>query len=174
MEKSTPSRRNAHWVIGIITFSVLGLDQLTKVLVDWQMPMGTEHVWVDGFFKLVHWRNDGAAWSLFSGQNKPLALIAAIALIVLFFSRHHFEIHTRQGQISLGLIFGGITGNLIDRLFRDHVIDFLRFYMVQRGGGEIGFPAFNVADSGICVGVVLLFIISWKAEPAKNPANTAA
>lgn len=64
----------------------------------------------------------------------------------------------------MGLLFGGITGNIIDRLFRHHVVDFLRFYLVQRGGTEIGFPAFNVADMAICGGVGLLFVLAYKAE----------
>jgi signal peptidase II len=68
------------------------------------------------------------------------------------------------GQISLGLIFGGIAGNLFDRLHHQRVIDFLRFYLHRRSGEEIGFPAFNIADSAICVGVGLLILISWKQE----------
>jgi signal peptidase II len=66
--------------------------------------------------------------------------------------------------VAFGLIFGGIVGNLIDRLWRGHVIDFLYFYLQQRGGGDIGFPAFNVADSAICTGVGLIFLITWKSE----------
>ena len=63
-----------------------------------------------------------------------------------------------MGQIAFGLIFGGIAGNLLDRLLpsRQQVIDFIYFYVNQRDGGEIGFPAFNVADSGICIGVGLV------------------
>jgi len=68
------------------------------------------------------------------------------------------------GQISLGLIFGGIAGNLVDRFLRKHVIDFLYFYLERRGGGEIGFPAFNVADAAICSGVGLLFLLSWQKD----------
>jgi signal peptidase II len=78
--------------------------------------------------------------------------------------RHHFYIQTLSGQISLGLIFGGIAGNLFDRLHYHQVIDFLRFYLQRRSGAEIGFPAFNIADSAICVGVGLLLLISWKQE----------
>jgi signal peptidase II len=116
----------------------------------------------------VNWHNTGAAWSLFSGRNNLLALVALIALFILYRSRHHFDAHTLMGQVALGLIFGGIIGNLIDRLISHYVTDFLYFYLDQRGGSEIGFPAFNIADSAICVGVGLIFILSLKNE--KVPA----
>jgi signal peptidase II len=80
------------------------------------------------------------------------------------------------GQLSLGLIFGGIAGNLLDRFLHGHVVDFIYFFVSRRGGGEIGFPAFNVADSAICTGVGLLFLLSWQkdaasAAAAKEPAK---
>jgi signal peptidase II len=164
--------------IGMVALLVLVLDQLTKFAVRRCLggEMGEEErVIIPGFFKLVHWSNTGAAWSLFMGKNSILAIVALVALLVLFRSRHYFDAHTTTGQVALGLIFGGILGNLIDRLWIGHVTDFLRFYLERRGGNELGFPAFNVADSAICVGVGLIFILSWKnekmpAKPAQPPA----
>jgi len=153
-----------NWRIGVLAMGVVALDQLTKLVVLKYLGFAEEKVIVPGFFKLVHWHNTGAAWSMFRGNNGVLAGIAVAALVVLFFTRHHFEIQTLGGQLSLGLIFGGIIGNLIDRLARDHVIDFLYFYVICRNGDEAGFPAFNVADSAICTGVGLLFVLSWLAE----------
>src|SRR5437016_1215312 len=135
----TPNRR-----IAMIALSVVVLDQLTKHIVIRFLGYTQEKIVVDGFFKFVHWGNTGAAWSLFRGNNLVLAMIAIVALVVLFFSRHHFDARTILGQVALGLIGGGIVGNLIDRLWVGHVIDFLYFYLQQRGGSEIGFPAFNV------------------------------
>lgn len=147
-------------------------DQLTKLAVlRWLGPWVDEREVIPGFFKLVHWGNTGAAWSLFSGNNELLAFVSIVALVVLFLTRERFEIHTRLGQIALGLILGGILGNLTDRLRVGHVVDFIRFYVDRRGGGEVGFPAFNVADSAICVGVGLLFLLSARAEP--RPAARA-
>jgi len=142
------------------------LDQASKWLVLRQLPEGSERVVIDGFFRLVHWGNTGAAWSLLRGNNELLAIIALVALLVLFLSRHHFESRTFPGQVALGLIFGGIVGNLTDRLLpaRQHVIDFLYFYLNRPNGGELGFPAFNVADSAICVGVGLVFLVTWRAD----------
>jgi len=93
-----------------------------------------------------------------------LALIAVVALVILYFSRHHFNSHTMLGQFAFGLVIGGIMGNLVDRLVRQHVVDFLRFYLQPRAGDEIGFPAFNVADSAICIGVTLVFLLTWRNE----------
>ena len=158
-----------------LALAIIALDQLTKLLVLRYLGFAEEREVIAGFFKFVHWGNTGAAWSMFTGNNTGLAIVAAVAVVILFFTRHHFNIHTFGGQISLGLIFGGIIGNLIDRLMpsRQHVIDFLYFYVVRRDGQIAGFPAFNVADSAICVGVGLLFLLSWQGETAPAPATNA-
>ncbi len=157
----TPNRR-----IAMVAAAVVALDQLTKQVVKHYLGLDEEKVVVAGFFKFVHWGNTGAAWSLFSGRNAVLAVVGVVALVVLFRSRHHFDAHTKMGQVALGLIFGGILGNLADRLIDHHVTDFLYFYLDRRGtgAGMIGFPAFNVADSAICVGVGLIFIASFRSE----------
>lgn len=163
--------------IAAIALVVLTLDQITKAIVLHFLPdKGEERVIIDGFFKFVHWGNTGAAWSLFRGNNELLAIIALVALLFLFLSRHHFESRTLLGQIAFGFIFGGIVGNLVDRLLpsRREVIDFIYFFLQQRGGKEIGFPAFNVADSAICTGVALVFLITWKTERAAPKTSSGS
>jgi len=162
----TPNRR-----IAAIAVVVLGFDQITKDLVLKCLDYSQERVVVQGFFKFVHWGNTGAAWSLFRGNNELLAIVALLALLVLFLSRHHFDSRTLLGQVGFGLIFGGIVGNLIDRLRVGHVIDFLYFYVQTAGGREIGFPAFNVADSAICVGVGLIFLTTWRSERREESSS---
>jgi signal peptidase II len=167
---STPNRR-----IAALALVVLALDQLTKVIVLHFLPsVWDERTVFPGFFKVVHWQNTGAAWSSFTGKNGLLALIAIAALVILFFSRHHFNSHTLLGQFAFGLVIGGIMGNLVDRIFRQHVVDFLRFYLQQRGGQETGFPAFNVADSAICIGVTLVFLMTWRNEHSAKPVESAS
>ena len=158
--------------IAALALMVLALDQFTKWLVIKNLSIDDERVVIDGFFRFVHWVNTGAAWSRFSGNNNALALIALLAFVALFLSRHHFDSHTLPGQIAFGLIFGGIAGNLTDRLLptRHAVVDFIYFYLQQRDGGELGFPAFNVADTAICTGVGLIFLITWKNEHTPKPA----
>ena len=145
---------------------VFGLDQLTKLVVLRFLGLEQEHDVIPGFFKFVHWGNTGAAWSLFRHNNQILALVSGVAMVALWIFRRHFEAHRPLGQLALGLLFGGIAGNLLDRLLpsRQHVIDFIRFYLSPRQGGEIGFPAFNIADMAICTGVGLLILLSWQAD----------
>ncbi|HEY5297219.1 MAG TPA: signal peptidase II [Verrucomicrobiae bacterium] len=159
--------------IAALALIVLALDQFTKWLVLHSLGDYQEKIIVPGFFKFVHWGNTGAAWSLFSGNNSALALVGLLALVALFLTRHHFDSHTLTGQIAFGLIFGGIAGNLADRLIRHEVVDFLRFYIERRSGGEIGFPAFNIADTAICTGVGLIFLITWKNEHAPKSAKSS-
>jgi len=166
--KSTEGR------IAAVALAIIALDQFTKALVLQFLGYAQEKVVVDGFFRFVHWGNTGAAWSLFRGNNDFLALVALIALVILYFSRHHFHVRTVPGQWAFGLICGGIVGNLIDRVRVGHVIDFLYFYVQRRGGQEIGFPAFNVADSAICTGVGLVLLITWINERQAKPMESAA
>ena len=160
--------------IAVVALAVLALDQLTKAIVLQFLGKGQERVVIDGFFKFVHWGNTGAAWSIFRGNNELLAIVALLALLVLFLSRHHFDSRTLMVQVAFGFIFGGIVGNLVDRLLpsRHEVIDFLYFYLQQRGGNEVGFPAFNVADSAICTGVGLVFLLTLRGERAAPKPST--
>lgn len=165
---STPNRR-----IAGIALLILILDQLSKWLVLRFLGYEDERVVIDGFFKLVHWGNTGAAWSMFKGNNLILAGVAALALVILYFTRRHFDSSTGLGQVAFGFIVGGIIGNLIDRLVHGHVIDFLYFYL-ERNGRLHGFPAFNIADSAICTGVGLVFILTWRSERQAKSMQSSA
>jgi signal peptidase II len=165
----TPNRR-----IALIALLVIALDQFTKQIVLRLLPYAHEKVVIEGFFKFVHWGNTGAAWSQFRGNNGLLAGVALFALLVLFLSRHYFDSRTLLSQVAFGLIFGGIMGNLIDRLWAGHVIDFIYFYLQERSGSEIGFPAFNVADSAICSGVGLVFLITWLSDHKTKLAESSS
>ena len=167
----SPNRR-----IAAIALAILALDQFTKALVLKFLPNDWDDKWViRGFFRFVHWQNTGAAWSSFHDKNKWLAVVAIVALVILYFSRHHFNSHTTLGQVAFGLVIGGIMGNLVDRIIRQHVVDFLRFELDRRGGDGIGFPAFNIADSAICIGVTLVFLMTWRNEhQAPKPVESAS
>lgn len=160
----TPGRR-----IALLAGVILGLDQLTKALVLRSLVEGEELTIIPGLFNLAHRANTGAAWSMFTGNNAALALVGVVALVALVLTRHHFQAHTGLGQVAFGFIFGGISGNLTDRLWpgRHAVVDFLHFYLQRRGTYDtLDFPAFNVADSAICTGVALVFLLSWRQEQA--------
>ena len=155
--------------IAALAACVLVCDQFTKWLVRRNIYPNDEIAIIPGFFNLTHRANTGAAWSMFTGNNAVLATVALAALVVLYLTRHHFSAHRLLGQFAFGLIFGGILGNVTDRLLpgRQAVVDFLHFYMARRGTTDnFDFPAFNVADSAICTGVALIFLLNWRDEPA--------
>lgn len=153
----------------LIAAFIAVLDQYTKRLV-------LEHVYealpvtvIPGFFQIVNWRNTGAAWGLFRGFNWVLAVISVLTLAGLYLFRHSFGIKKPVASVALGLIVGGIIGNFIDRVQHQSVVDFLDFYI-----GDRHWPAFNVADSAICIGVVLYIIVSWRNDLSDQPVTPRA
>ncbi|HRE84020.1 MAG TPA: signal peptidase II [Opitutaceae bacterium] len=167
-------RFHSYRLLWILATSVFVLDQLTKAWINHRLPLGTYGrpgaiPVIDGFFYLVHVGNTGAAWSMFSGRSVMLAMLALITLGAIYVWRRALSLKTRPVQISFGLLCGGIVGNLVDRLVHGHVIDFLDFHF-----GSYVYPTFNIADSGICVGVAIYLIWSLKnPDPAKTDATTS-
>lgn len=150
--------------IMVVAGLVLLLDQVTKQIVVELLAEGSHKVVFDGFFRFVHWANTGAGFSILHDRNSWLAGLSVLAVCALWYLREQYVGIGKVGPIALGFVFGGILGNLADRVLIEHVIDFLRFYIYRRGGGEIGFPAFNVADMGICIGVGLLILAAIRAR----------
>ncbi len=154
----------------VIALTLFVLDQATKLWVVKTIPFNPYHLHdehhartiIDGFFYLIHVGNPGAAWSILSGQSTFLALFAFATLIAIFFWRRTLGLHLRAIQISFGLLCGGIVGNLLDRLIHKHVIDFIDLHF-----GSYIYPTFNIADSGIVVGVVLYLWHSFRT-PARD------
>ena len=120
------------WILGGL---ILFMDQWTKGLVVAHLELGEQREWVEGFFRLVYWGNTGAAWSMFRGNNYLLAGVAMVALLLLHGVRNQFDVHLLKGQVALGLMFGGIVGNLVDRFRYGHVVDFIYFFTYRHGGG---------------------------------------
>ncbi len=147
-----------------LALAVFVADQLTKLWIAQRLPLGTYGEAagairiIKGFFYLVHVGNTGAAWSMFSGQSVMLALLAFGTLLAIFFWREALGLRERLAQICFGLLCGGILGNLVDRLLHGHVIDFIDLHF-----GSYIYPTFNVADSGICVGVIVYLWQSLRA-----------
>jgi len=141
----------------IIGSIVLFLDQVTKALVHGQMTLYQSIEIVPNFFHLTYLRNTGAAFGFLAGSRSPLRitffiLISAIAIGCIFYLLKNLRPGQNTFAVSLSLILGGAIGNLIDRLRMGEVIDFLDFHWYAHH-----WPAFNVADSAITIGVLLLF-----------------
>ncbi|WP_088177737.1 signal peptidase II [Methylobacillus glycogenes] len=145
----------------VLSAVVIALDLYSKHLVVQAFEYG-EHLSLTSFFDLVRYHNEGAAFSFLAGAGgwqriffSVIALGASIVIIRLL------RKHPGQTQFCLGLslVLGGALGNLYDRLTLGYVVDFLFFHYQ-----EYYWPAFNVADSAICVGVVLLVWDSFKRK----------
>ena len=140
----------------VIALIVLVADQLTKAAIVSHLAYGTYGedrgaiAVIRNFFYLVHVGNTGAAWSMFSGQSVLLAVLALATLVAIFIWREALALREKRSQLCFGLLCGGIVGNVVDRLRYGHVIDFIDLHF-----GSYVYPSFNVADSGICIGVVL-------------------
>lgn len=140
----------------LVSGTVVLIDQITKALISHYLPLNAQVKVIDGWFNITHVLNPGGAFGLFSDQPLWirkivfLFLSSLVALSVLWFYKR-----TAGSLIvlsyGLALIFGGAVGNLIDRFRYGKVLDFLDFYM-----GTAHWPAFNVADSAISIGMVIL------------------
>ena len=142
----------------ILTPFIIILDQWTKYLVLERFRLGESVPVIDGFFSLTYIRNPGAAFGLFAqahpGFRIPFFIIVpAVALVVISFIFKKIPPKDIKLSAALSLVIGGAVGNLIDRMRFNYVVDFLDFYW-----RNYHFPAFNVADSAICVGVGLLML----------------
>ncbi|HEV7519620.1 MAG TPA: signal peptidase II, partial [Candidatus Angelobacter sp.] len=142
----------------LIALAVLLLDRITKWAIGQTIPLEDAINIIPGFFRLTHLENTGAAFSLFADSTSPFrtALLIAFslaALAVICFLLWKDRNVSNAGTVALSLILGGAVGNLWDRLAYGKVTDFLDFYI-----GSHHWPPFNVADSAIVVGALLLLL----------------
>jgi signal peptidase II len=148
--------RPIEWIIILV---VVSIDQITKELVRRLLPLSSDPVQViPGLLDLTHVQNTGAAFGLLNGVDFPYKTfvmigIAAVALVAIAAYATQLGFHERLARFGLSLILGGAFGNLIDRAFRGHVIDFVDVYW-----GVSHFWAFNVADAAINVGAALVLL----------------
>lgn len=111
---------------------------------------------IPGFFNLAYVENRGCAWGMLQGHVWPLAVFGMVALAFLLWKRKEIFPLGKFGFIAEVLIYAGIVGNLIDRVWRGYVIDMFDFYL-----GSSHFPCFNLADSYICISASILILCSF-------------
>lgn len=138
---------------------LLAADQLTKAIVAQKIIFGSSKSIIPGFFNLTHIRNRGAIFGFFSQSGSQLlyvmltlASLAALAFVIFYFLKTPTS--ERLMKISLSLILAGALGNLIDRIFRGYVIDFLDFYVKKWH-----WPSFNLSDASITIGAFFIIFI---------------
>lgn len=140
---------------------VLTADQLTKLWVRQSLAVG-ESVPQDGFLRFTHVTNDGIVFGLSVHPVVPLILSVAVVAAILFLFRHYALTRHTPVNIALGLFLGGSLGNLIDRLAFGEVTDFIDINL----WGDYHWPSFNLADTALVVGIILLIYFWIRHGPA--------
>lgn len=154
------TERNNLFHYGIITAAfALAFDQASKLFLIAYFPQDADSVTVTPFFNLVMVWNYGISFGMLAGHRQPLILGILSSGIVLFLMGWLWRCQDKMASIALGLVIGGAVGNIIDRLRFGAVADFLDFH-----AAGYHWPAFNIADSCIFIGVVLLCIHSMLIE----------
>lgn len=136
---------------------VVIIDQLLKMFID------DCRIIISDFFYITSVKNYGAAWSILPNKTIFLIIVSIIVLIILFRYQSYFKMNIRN-KIAFGLLYGGLLGNLLDRVMLGYVRDFLDFRIFN-----YNYPIFNLADIALVIGVILLGIAILKGEDhAKN------
>lgn len=136
-----------------ITSILLIIDQISKLLISTKMILNQEIVLIPKVFSILYVKNTGAAFSILQNSSTLLTIINVVFIAILHSFIKKEKNLTMFNCISLGLIMGGMFGNLLDRIIHHGVIDFIYIKIIN-------FPVFNIADMGITLGVVLLLISS--------------
>jgi len=148
-----------------IALPVWILDQITKFVVIANLGVHDAITVIPGFFDLVHVHNTGAAFGMMRNNNTFFIGLSAVATIVLLVLTARRAFPDAMTRTAAGLLLGGVWGNLTDRLIHGHVVDFLHFYHKAWA-----WPAFNLADSCICVAAGLFILKSFFEDPPPRPA----
>lgn len=147
-------------ILAAIAGFVVTLDQMTKMYIHTQFSLGESYAIIHDFFDLTYVRNKGAAFGIFRDANEIFRSlfflsIPPFAMVLILFMLRGLSDKESVQILALSGVFGGALGNYIDRLRLGYVVDFLDFHWEA----AYTFPAFNVADSAIVIGVFILFIL---------------
>ncbi|RGM32496.1 signal peptidase II [Staphylococcus warneri] len=147
----------------LLAFLIIVIDQVTKWIIASSMKIGDSYEVIPNFLNITSHRNNGAAWGILSGKMFFFYIITVIILIVLvlfFIKEAQYNLFM---QLAISLLFAGALGNFIDRLFNGEVVDFIDTNIFG-----YDFPIFNVADSSLTIGVILVIIALLKDTTNKG------
>jgi signal peptidase II len=164
--------KRKYWVLIVVCLLVLFLDQWTKLIVQRSLSLYQRIEVIHGFFNLVYVRNTGGAFGIFGGEGGGVgslffvvvSVVAIGSILILLTRLKEDEVII---SLSLSFILSGAVGNLIDRLWHGEVVDFLDFYV-----SSYHWPAFNIADSAICVGIGLMILVLFVKDHKKKIADS--
>ena len=146
------------WIIVLISVLSVVIDQITKQVIAHTMTIGESIPVIDGFLFITSHRNAGAAWGIFQGKMLFFYVVTLVIIGVILYWLKTLDLKKEKLLgIALALILGGAIGNFIDRVLYQHVIDFIDVIIFG-----YDFPIFNVADSSLTIGVVLMGIDTIK------------
>ena len=170
-------------LIILLSLPLFALDYVTKeyIVQHFEAPPGAEDARhatyehesvpvIDGYFDIVRVHNTGVAFGMANGSawaNVVFGGVTIAALLLIWWLCRNNAFPSKVSRVAVALLLSGIFGNLIDRIFRGYVVDFLHFHYRY----EWSWPSFNVADSCICIAAVLLFISAFQKAPAKDVAG---
>ncbi|SDL76221.1 signal peptidase II [Sediminibacillus halophilus] len=147
----------------ILAVIIVLIDQLSKWWIIKNMEIGEQFPVIENFFYITSHRNTGAAWGMLEGQMWFFYIVTAIVVLFVIYYIRKFARTSKWMGLALGLILGGAVGNFIDRLFRKEVVDFFDVYL-----GSYDYPIFNVADSALVCGVIIVLIMTFVDEKKKG------
>ena len=138
---------------------VFAIDRVTKAWVSENIPLGTARPVVGDYVRIVHAQNTGAAFGLLPERTTLLSVLSVVAVLAIVYYYRQIASNSSIVSATLGMQLGGAFGNLLDRVRQGYVVDF-----VDVGIGDVRFWAFNVADSSIVVGIILVTLALWYEE----------
>ena len=142
----------------IIGSIALILDQITKIIATSYLKLNQSVKVINKFFYLTLCHNEGAAWGIFKNARFVIVIGTIIAIVLIYHYIYCFK-ENKRNNLAFGLLIGGLSGNLLDRIIFGYVRDFLDFYIIK-----YDYPIFNVADICIVIGVLLLIISVIKGD----------
>jgi len=145
-------------VVGVAVL-VFAIDRVTKTWVSENIPLGTARPVVGDYVRIVHAQNTGAAFGLLPERTTLLSVLSVVAVLAIVYYYRQIASNSSLVSATLGMQLGGAFGNLLDRVTQGYVVDF-----VDVGIRDVRFWAFNVADSSIVVGIILVTLALWYEE----------
>ena len=146
---------------------IIVLDQFTKWLIVKNMDLYEQVTVIENFLYITSHRNRGAAWGILQGQMTFFYIVTVVVVIGIVFYMHKYAKNDRLLALSLSFMLGGAIGNFIDRLFRKEVVDFIDVKIFT-----YDYPIFNIADSFLVIGVILLIIATFLDERRQRQAKS--
>lgn len=148
--------------ITILSIILFIIDQTSKVVLDRLLTLNKSITIFDKFFYITKVYNDGISFSMLSGKKILIIIINILILVGLYFYMKKFK-NNKRNYIAFSLVFGGLFGNLLDRIIYGYVIDFLDFNILG-----YNYPVFNLADSFIVIGICLILYAIYLGEDNEN------